>query len=83
MKVDSKGRISIPAFLRRNFDLNEGSEVILSFDLETNAVLLVFYDGQCGVAESMEACGASGAGATPAAGPGWLKTEVKPWKTEE
>ena len=42
MKVDSKGRISIPAWLRRNFLLKEGSDVAMLFDMRENAVLLVF-----------------------------------------
>ena len=36
VKVDSKGRISIPSFLRKNFNLKEGAEVRLVFDLSKN-----------------------------------------------
>ncbi len=40
VKVDSKGRISIPAFLRKNFDLKKGDSVTLFFDLKKNFLLI-------------------------------------------
>lgn len=37
VKLDSKGRISIPSFLRKNFGLKEGDCVELVFDLEKDS----------------------------------------------
>jgi len=51
VKVDSKGRISIPAWVRRNFLLSEGSDVLLSFDLRKPFILFSFENGQDGVEE--------------------------------
>ena len=48
VKIDSKGRISIPAWVRRNYGLDEGMELGLKFDLGNQAILLIF-DGQDGV----------------------------------
>ena len=39
VRLDSKGRISIPAFLRRNYSL-EKSSVLLGFNLEKNVLFL-------------------------------------------
>ena len=64
VKLDSKGRISIPSFLRKNFNLQEGAELRLVFDLSKN-----FFIVQNGVADSIEVCGTSGAGSIPASGP--------------
>ena len=36
IKIDSKGRISIPSFLRKNLNLNEKSDISLVFDLRKN-----------------------------------------------
>ena len=36
VKVDSKGRISIPSFLRKNLDVNSGDSLELIFDLSKN-----------------------------------------------
>ena len=41
VRVDSKGRISIPASLRRSFGLKEGGKLELFFDLREGAILLV------------------------------------------
>lgn len=59
VKVDSKGRISIPSEIRKNFGLYEGIEIELAFDLSKNFVILVFDNGQDGVVGSTEVCGAS------------------------
>ncbi len=64
VSVDSKGRISIPSFLRKNFNLQEGAELRLVFDLSKN-----FFIVQNSVADSIEVCGTSGVGSTPASGP--------------
>jgi AbrB family looped-hinge helix DNA binding protein len=45
IRIDSKGRISIPSELRKNFGLEEGSEIELLFDLRKNFVVLVFGEG--------------------------------------
>lgn len=44
--IDSKGRISIPAFLRKNFYLTEGSKIKLRFNWKYNLILLNFENGQ-------------------------------------
>lgn len=40
VKVDTKGRISIPSFLRKNFGLVEGQIIVLVFDLKENFLVL-------------------------------------------
>ena len=47
VRMDSKGRISIPAFLRRNYSLEQGSGLRLVFNIERNFIILDF--GQDGV----------------------------------
>jgi len=42
VKLDSKGRISIPNFLRKNFNLKKGDCVELVFDLEKDFLVLKF-----------------------------------------
>jgi len=69
VKVDSKGRISIPSELRKNFKLEEGSEIELVFDLKKNFVVLTFGNGQDGVRSNTEDCGSSEPGATPGPDP--------------
>lgn len=69
VKVDSKGRISIPSEIRKNFGLEEGKEIELVFDLRKNFLLLIFDNGQDGVVGSTEVCGASGSGSIPGPGP--------------
>ena len=64
VKLDSKGRISIPSFLRKNFGLNQSSEIQLIFDLSKN-----FFIVQNGVADSISGCGSLGLGSTPDSGP--------------
>lgn len=53
--VDSKGRISIPAYVRRNYGLSEGSKVGLRFNLKRNMILIIFRNGQDGVEDGMTA----------------------------
>ena len=43
LTIDSKGRISIPADIRRSLGLGSGSRVMLGFDLE-EAIILVQMD---------------------------------------
>ena len=74
VKVDSKGRISIPSEVRKNFGLEEGSEIELVFDLKENLVMLFF--GQDSVTVSTEACGA------PSPGSKESMTQVKPESSE-
>lgn len=38
--IDSKGRISIPADIRRSLGLDSGCRIILEFDLEENIIIL-------------------------------------------
>jgi len=40
VKLDSKGRISIPSFLRKNLNLKEGEEVRIVFDLRKDYFLV-------------------------------------------
>ena len=42
VKIDSKGRISIPAYLRRNFGLEMGDEMKILFDLKKSLFVVVF-----------------------------------------
>ncbi|MBN2042931.1 MAG: AbrB/MazE/SpoVT family DNA-binding domain-containing protein [Candidatus Aenigmarchaeota archaeon] len=42
LRIDSKGRISIPSDIRRSFGLDEGMEVELVFDLSKNYLILGF-----------------------------------------
>jgi AbrB family looped-hinge helix DNA binding protein len=79
LKIDSKGRISIPSEIRKNFRLEEGFEIELVFDLKKNFVMLFF--GQDGVKGqdtafpcrstngSTEVCGTSNPGSSPGPGP--------------
>ncbi len=60
VRIDSKGRISIPAWMRRNFLLLEGSEVELRLNLKRNLILLVFVNGQDSVIDSTRVCEALG-----------------------
>jgi bifunctional DNA-binding transcriptional regulator/antitoxin component of YhaV-PrlF toxin-antitoxin module len=77
-RLDSKGRLSLPVDVRRNFGLDEGSEVLMIFSLDKNLVLLVIgEDGQDGVKEGMEDCGSSGPGANPGPDPEKFDKEVE------
>ncbi|MEM1644368.1 MAG: AbrB/MazE/SpoVT family DNA-binding domain-containing protein [Ignisphaera sp.] len=40
IKVDAKGRITIPAYVRLLLDVNEGSKVLMSVDEEKGAIIL-------------------------------------------
>ena len=55
VKLDSKGRISIPSFLRKNLDIKIGECLDLVFDLRKNFLVIV----QNGVADSIEVCGST------------------------
>lgn len=44
LRLDSKGRISIPAEFRRNFGLENDSVISMVFSLDSNVALLVFVD---------------------------------------
>lgn len=46
VKVDSKGRVSIPSDIRRNFGLDEGIEIEMIVDLKKNFLILKFENGQ-------------------------------------
>ena len=59
-KIDSKGRVSIPSDIRKNFGLEEGSFVEIVFDLAQNAAFLNFACGRDGVRVSTEGCEPSG-----------------------
>lgn len=47
IRIDSKGRISIPSDLRKSLGMESGSDVLLGFDLEKGIIFLVC--GQGGV----------------------------------
>ncbi|MBI4163371.1 MAG: hypothetical protein HY512_00795 [Candidatus Aenigmarchaeota archaeon] len=68
VRLDSKGRISIPSFLRKNFNLQEGAEVRLVFDLRKN-----FFIVQSSTTDSIGACGAFDLSSTLSSGPQKLK----------
>lgn len=40
IKVDAKGRITIPAYVRILLDVNEGSKVLMSVDEEKGTIIL-------------------------------------------
>ncbi len=67
IRVDSKGRISIPSDLRKNLGLESGSYVLLGFDLEKSIIFLVC--GQGSVVVNMGDCGSPDAGSNPAPDP--------------
>ncbi len=60
IRIDSKGRISIPSDLRKSLGLAKGSDVLLGFDLEKGIIFLVC--GQGSVAVNMGDCGSPDAG---------------------
>ena len=41
LTIDSKGRISIPADIRRSLGLDSGDRILLGFDLEEGIILLM------------------------------------------
>ena len=58
VRLDSKGRISIPAFLRRNFGMGGNCELVLGYRLKYNSVILIpNANGQDSVTASTRACG--------------------------
>lgn len=63
VKVDSKGRISIPSDIRKNFRLDEGIEIDMLLDLKKNYVILDFRNGQDSVCSNTGDCGSSESGA--------------------
>lgn len=71
VKIDSRGRISIPTFLRKNFYLLGGSKVRLRFNWKYNQILIDFRykNGQSGVNGNIEPCGGSVLGSNPGSGP--------------
>lgn len=68
VRLDSKGRILLPAEIRRNYGLGKDSEIEIIFSLDKNLILLAIY-GQDGVTDSIGACGAPGPGSTPGPDP--------------
>ena len=66
-RVDSKGRVSIPAGLRYKLRLIEGSAV--SFEVKSKKIVLIPVNGQGGVEFSTEVCGASSSGSIPDSDP--------------
>ena len=67
IRLDSKGRVSIPADIRRSMGIEEGDVIKLIFDIRSNSVF-IFLDrptacegsqdyGQNGVIGSTEGCG--------------------------
>ncbi len=79
VRIDSKGRISLPSELRKNFGLKEGDEIELVFNLRKNFIILILTNGQDGVKgqdtdgyrstrDSTADCGSAGPGSIP--GPG-------------
>jgi AbrB family looped-hinge helix DNA binding protein len=81
LTIDSKGRISIPADIRRSLGLGSGSRVILDFDLEKNVIMLFggsWSYGQDGVSTSTRGCESLRPGGSPGSGP--KKSEVGEWK---
>ena len=75
VRLDSKGRVSIPSELRKNFGLKEGSLVEVVFDPSENLVFLLF-DGRDSVTVSTEGCEPSGPGENPGPGPKMQKRLV-------
>ena len=79
LKVDSKGRVSIPAEIRKSFGLDKSPYLILTFDLRKNSIVL--WPAWCN--GSIEDCGnlfrkkldqkmlqkSSGPGSKPGSGP--------------
>lgn len=63
LRIDSKGRISIPADVRRSFGLENGDKIYLYFDLGKNKLILFLKEnGQDGVEVRTDGCGPSGPG---------------------
>lgn len=67
IRLDSKGRISLPVEIRRNYGLDKDSEISIAFSLEANLIFILI--GRDGVAGSTGACGAPGPGSNPGPGP--------------
>ena len=74
--IDSKGRISIPADIRRSLGLGSGNRVLLDFDLEKDVIMLFggswsskVNDGRSGVNTSIRDCESLGPGVNPGSGP--------------
>lgn len=67
--MDEKGRIVIPADIRRTFGLNKSCvRMDILFYMSKIMLELVPEDGCVSVANSIEACGASGPSSTPGRG---------------
>lgn len=72
LAIDSKGRVSIPADIRRSLGLGSGSRVILDFDLEKDVIMLFgasWSYGRSGVNTSIRGCESLGPGENPGSGP--------------
>lgn len=67
VRIDSKGRISIPSDIRKSIGLEFGSNALLGFDLKRGIIFIIC--GQDGVAVSIRACGALGPGSNPGPDP--------------
>ncbi len=87
VRLDSKGRISIPSELRKILGIEEGFEFRIRFNLKSNKAILDFSDfkedsyssiknDRCGVMVSTKACGAFSPCSNPGAGPSRKKREV-------
>ncbi len=68
VRIDAKGRISIPSDIRRNFGLDSGSEISIAIDLRKNIAFLIFGNGRDGVKAGTEAREASSTGSSPGHG---------------
>ncbi len=64
-RLDSKGRICVPNFVRKALGLGSGDLVEIVFDIREDCFIV-----RNGVSGSMEDCGASGLGSSPNSGPG-------------
>ncbi len=54
VKIDSKGRISIPSFLRKNLDVKAGDSLELVFDLNKNYFSINVQNGVVGSTSDCE-----------------------------
>ena len=59
VKLDSKGRISIPSFLRKNLGVKTGDSLELVFDLKKNYFSMIVQNGVVGSTKACEAFSSS------------------------
>ncbi len=71
VKLDSKGRISIPSFLRKNLDLKVGDSLELIFSLRD-----LYFIVQSSVKVSTDDCESSSPGSNPGSGPKFKKIGI-------